>query len=77
MMTSLWIHEGQLRADGRSLVLDTTGPSFTAPGEMAPYQDRIEIVSPDRRIMTSHAPGAEGTWQQFMSMTFTRRHAAD
>lgn len=44
MMTMMWTYDGTLSADGKSLVLDTEGPSMTGDGAMAKYQDRKSVV---------------------------------
>ena len=73
MMTHLWPYAGVLDAPGRRLVLDTEGPSMAGDGTMANYQDVIEIERPDRRVLTSHARGGDGTWQKFMTATYRRK----
>lgn len=58
MMSMMWLYEGSLDAEGKSLVLDTEGPSMTGDGSMAKYQDVITFLSPDHRTLTSRArPG--------------------
>lgn len=65
MMTHLWIYEGQLDPDGRTLVMDVEGPRFDGNG-MAHYQDCFEVVSPDHWILRSRIKGDDGQWVQFM-----------
>lgn len=71
MMTHLWVYEGSLSDDGRSLVLETEGPAMTADG-MARYRDIVTIVGPDERRMTSRILGADGEWTEFMQATYRR-----
>jgi hypothetical protein len=72
MMTNLWIYEGSLDADRKLLTLDTEGPSFTDPAKLAKYQDSIEIVSPDHRILRSQFLGEDGKWNPFMTAHYRR-----
>jgi hypothetical protein len=72
MMTHLWIYDGGLDAAEKVLTLDTEGPGMSGDGKMAPYRDVIEIESSDRRSMSSHLQGEDGTWTQFMKMTYQR-----
>jgi hypothetical protein len=71
-MTHLWLYDGSLDAAGKVLTLDTEGPSFTGP-EMAKYQDIIEIIDADHRILRSQILGAGGKWTQFMSARYQRK----
>ena len=60
-------------ADGKSLVLDTEGPSMAGDGSMAKYQDVITFLSPDHRTLTSRALGPDGQWTEFMSADYRRK----
>lgn len=73
MMTHLWVYSGTLDESGRVLTLDTEGPSMLAEGETARYQDVIELVNDDHRIMRSQALGSDGQWQQFMTAHYHRK----
>lgn len=72
MMTHLWIYEGSLDASGKKLVLDAEGPTMTGDGKMAKYQDEIEWVSDDHRVLRSRVLGEDGEWQQFMEAHYRR-----
>ncbi len=72
MMTHLWPYNGALDADGKSLVLDSEGPAFTGSGT-AKYQDSIEFVSNDHRILRSQFLGADGLWVPFMTAHYRRK----
>lgn len=72
MMTHLWVYEGQLDAAGKVLTLDTVGPDFTDPTKMQKYQDIIELVSPDHRVLRSQVQQADGTWMPFMRADYRR-----
>jgi hypothetical protein len=71
MMTHMWIYDGQLA--GQVLTLDAEGPSFTAPDKMAKYQDIIEIVSADHRVLRSQFRGDDGAWHPFMTAHYRRK----
>jgi hypothetical protein len=72
MMTHMWIYDGELDAAGKVLTLNAEGPSFSPEGGMANYQDIIEIVSPDHRILRSQFQNADGSWTQFMTAHYRR-----
>lgn len=73
MMTMMWTYDGTLSADGKSLVLDTEGPSMAGDGSMAKYQDIITFLSPDHRTLTSRALGPDGQWSEFMAASYHRK----
>ena len=73
MMTNLWVYEGELDAAGKVLTLAADGPSFTDPTKTTKYLDKIEVVSPDHRILTSQALGDDGRWHQFMTAHYRRK----
>jgi hypothetical protein len=73
MMTYLWIYDGSLDAERKTLTLDAEGPSFAAPTKMAKYQDIIEIVSPDQHILRSQFLGDDGKWKPFMTAHYRRK----
>ena len=73
MMTHLWVYEGERDASGRVLTLNAEGPSFTDPSKTAKYQDIIEVVSDDHRILRSRTQGEDGKWTQFMEAHYRRR----
>ena len=73
MMTHLWIYNGALDESEKILTLDTEGLNFSQ-SEIAKYQDIIEFVSDDHRIMRSQILGDDGNWQQFMTAHYRRNH---
>jgi Protein of unknown function (DUF1579) len=73
MMTHLWIYDGALDATGRVLTLNAEGPSMTGDGTMARYQDIIEFKDDDRRTLTARTLGADGSWEEMMSMEYRRK----
>jgi hypothetical protein len=73
MMTHMWIYNGALDADRRVLTLDTEGPDFSGAPAMARYQDLIEFVSNDHRILKSRLQDKDGNWHQFMTAHYRRK----
>lgn len=72
MMTHLWSYEGELDESGRVLTLNAEGPSFSAIGKMAQYQDIYEIKDANHRVLTSRVLGEDGKWTQFMTAHYRR-----
>lgn len=72
MMTHMFIYDGWLDDGQKTLTLETEGPSFVKPGEMATYRDVIEVVSDDVRKMRSMAKGDDGSWHGFMEAEYRR-----
>ncbi|MGH8470072.1 MAG: DUF1579 domain-containing protein [Gammaproteobacteria bacterium] len=74
MMTYLWVYDGgTLDGEEKILTLNAEGPSCTGDGKLVKYQDRIEIKSDERRVMTSHTLGDDGAWHQFMTASYRRK----
>jgi Protein of unknown function (DUF1579) len=72
VMSNLWVYEGVLAPDGKTLPLETEGPSFTEKGTTAKYQDVVEISNKDLWILRSRFLGDDGAWHEFMTMTHRR-----
>jgi hypothetical protein len=72
MMTFLWLYEGQLDADGSTLVLESEGPSFAEEGTTARYRDTMEMRSDDHRVFTSSYLADDGSWHPFMTTRYRR-----
>lgn len=78
MMTHLWIYKGSLDAEEKVLTLNTEGPNFSQSADsggaaITPYQDIIEFVSNDHRMMTSQILMDDGTWNHFMTAHYRRQ----
>jgi hypothetical protein len=73
MMTHMWIYNGTLDASGKVLTLDTEGPDFSGGPGMVKYQDIIEFVNDDHRILRSQLVGPDGKWNQFMTANYRRQ----
>jgi hypothetical protein len=74
MMPQIWHYEGSLDAAGKVLTLDTKGLNFNQTA-LAKYQDIIEFVSADHRIMTSQILGEDGQWTKFMTAHYHRNRS--
>ncbi len=72
VMTHFWPYEGTLDASGRVLTLDSEGPSFADDGTLAKYQDSIEFVDDNHRILSSRVLMPSGEWVPFMKAHYTR-----
>lgn len=72
MMTYLWIYEGSLDEAGEVLTLDAEGPDFSGGDKLVKYQDIIEWVSDDHRVLRSRMLGDDGEWQQIMEAHYRR-----
>jgi len=73
MMPNLWVYDGYLDDAKRSLILESEGPSCSAPGELGKYRDVITIVNEDYHTMTGHMLGDDGAWHAMMTLHFRRR----
>jgi hypothetical protein len=78
MMTHMWIYEGDLESDGRSLTLRADGPAFSPEGKVvegktAKYRDVIAFQDDNLRTLTSFVQGADGKWTQIMQATYRRQ----
>jgi hypothetical protein len=72
-MTHLWHYDGKL--DGNVLTLDTEGPNVLDDSPaMFHYQDSIEFVNDDHRILSSRVRGSDGQWQHFMTAHYRRKN---
>lgn len=71
MMSKLWIYEGRVEDDGRTLTLDTEGPDF-ASGQTRKFQDIVELIGDDRHELRSRKLGDDGQWQPVMRVRYRR-----
>ncbi|MEM6570630.1 MAG: DUF1579 domain-containing protein [Planctomycetota bacterium] len=63
----MWTYEGSLDESGRVLTLAADGPGMTDPSKTSKYEDRIELVGPDHKRLTSAVQGDDGEWITFMT----------
>lgn len=73
MMTYLWIYDGELDATGRVLTLNAEGPSMIGDGSIARYQDIVEAVNDNERLLRSQIRMPDGTWYEFMTTRYRRK----
>ena len=73
MMTHMWIYNGTLDAAGKVLTLDTEGPDFSGGPTLVKYQDIIEFVSDDHRVLKSRLQDKDGNWNEFMAAHYRRK----
>ncbi|GAA0843179.1 DUF1579 domain-containing protein [Cupriavidus pauculus] len=78
MMTHMWIYEGDLEADGKTLTMRADGPSFTpdgniVEGKMAKYRDVVAFEDDDTRTLTSFMQTDDGQWMQIMQARYRRQ----
>lgn len=77
IMTHLWLYNGVLDTAGNVLTLDTEGPGFADDGTMAKYQDIIEFLDDDHRILSSRILGDDGQWHPFMKAHYRRMSGSE
>ncbi len=70
IMPNLWVYEGSLAGD--VLTLDCEGPDFSDATKTASYQDVMEIVGDDHRILRSRLKAPDGQWHQIMQAHYRR-----
>lgn len=64
MMTHLWVYDGEMDADEKTLTLNSDGPDMVTEGKMAKYRDVVELLGDDRRVLTSYRLGDDGQWAE-------------
>ena len=69
----LWSYIGTLDKSGKVLTLDTKGPAFNDPEEMARYREVITIKSADVRTFSSSIEDGKGGWTTFMTAESRRK----
>lgn len=72
MMAYMWVYRGQLNPAKTVLTLESQGMNFEQTG-MTTYQDIIEVVSDDHRILNSRVLMSDGTWNHFITTHFRRK----
>ena len=73
MMAHLWIYDGELSADQRTLTLNSEGPSMTEENKRQNYRDVIELKNDNLRSLTAFVQGDDGQWTQFMTLDYHRK----
>lgn len=72
MMDFLWVYEGEVEPDGKTLSLYTIGPKMSGEG-LADYREQVIFVNDDHRIFNSSAKQPDGSWKQFMEAHYHRK----
>jgi hypothetical protein len=72
MCPHLWIYNGSLDTAKKMLTLDTEGPDCNQDS-LAKYQDMIQFINDDHRILTSQILGDDGNWHHFMTGHYWRK----
>ena len=73
MMSMQWVYTGHVSEDGKTLNLDSEGPSFSGDGTTSQYRDQIELVSEDHRVLRGLVQNEAGEWSQFMLTHYYRK----
>ncbi|WP_018235643.1 DUF1579 domain-containing protein [Ensifer sp. BR816] len=73
MMTHMWVYDGEIEDDGKTLALNCEGPDFENPGKSAKYQDRITLSDANRRTLTARVQAEDGSWKELMKAEYRRR----
>ena len=73
MLTHMWVYDGELDAEGRSLSLYCDGPDFENPGRTARYRDVITLLDHSRRLLTAQVQAPDGSWKDMMTAEYLRR----
>lgn len=71
-MTHLWPYVGSLDETEKVLTLESEGPSFAGDGTMTKYQDIIEFLDADNRLLSSRYLDKDGHWISFMKVHYRR-----
>lgn len=72
MMDHLWLYtDGKLDDNGKVLTLKATGPMCMSD-VMAQYEDSIEMINADHRVLRSRMLLPDGNWQQIMEAHYHR-----
>lgn len=70
---TMFVYDGALADDGRTLALDTRGPDFLGdPAQTARYRDEMELATPDRRVLRSYRIADDGSRTQMVESVFER-----
>jgi hypothetical protein len=67
---NLFVYEGDLK--NNVLPLNTVGPSFTDPTKLATYQDIVELIDDNNRMLSSQTRNDDGSWTRFMTAHYRR-----
>ncbi|MEX0713880.1 MAG: DUF1579 family protein [Pirellulales bacterium] len=71
----LWSYEGTVDAGGKTLTLETEGPSHDTPGKLAKFKEVIEVKTDDHKVFTSSVQGEDGKWSTIVTIHYRRKKA--
>lgn len=69
---TLFVYEGTISPDGRSLILETEGPAMTPGRETDRYRDVFVMEDDSSRYMAAELWADDGGWREFMRTTYRR-----
>lgn len=69
---SYYTYEGTLDEAGKTLTLETTGPSPLNPAETANFREVLEVQDADHKTFTSYME-VDSQWQKIVTVTSTRK----
>jgi len=72
MMDHMFQYEGRVEPDGRTMVLESTGPCMMDPTKERKYRDITEFKTDDHRAFRAEMLGDDGTWSPMMSFDMYR-----
>lgn len=68
----LFVYDGKLSEDGRSLLLETSGPAMTEGNTTDRYRDVLQVIDGNIRS-TAAEVFQDGGWKEFMRTTYRRK----
>lgn len=72
MSSSMMYMQGDMDKDGKTLRLESEGPSMTEPGKMTTYSFKEMWTDDNTRAMEMHTPGPDGKDMLVWTMTYRR-----
>lgn len=70
-VATLFVYDGRLSEDARSLLLETSGPAMTEGNATDRYRDLLQWVDENTRF-TAAEVFLDGAWKEFMRTTYRR-----
>lgn len=72
MTSRLWLYEGELDASGKTLTLNTEGPSPESPGKLAKFTETITLKSRNHKSFSSSMRAKSGKRVTMMTVDYRR-----
>jgi hypothetical protein len=72
MMSNMFVYEGELDPEGKSLILHTEGPNMMEPGSSARFRETITLESDGERLFSSHMLEDDGGEVEMMTARYRR-----